>query len=78
MQIPVVIDGSQESLSSQERDRAVFAVEGESAEESLRLWRERFSSVLPADAEVVRVNRPSERASVGSICGRLEGRSAVR
>ena len=33
----------------------VFAVEGETVEESLLLWRERFAAVLPADTEVVRV-----------------------
>ena len=30
-------------------------VDADSAEESLRLWREKYAAVLPADAEVVRV-----------------------
>ena len=33
-------------------------VEGNTAEESLRLWRERFASVLTSDAEVVAVEQP--------------------
>lgn len=56
MQIPVVIErlpGNR--FRAKSATAQLFAVEGESAEESLRLWRERFSSVLPADAEVVRV-----------------------
>ena len=56
MQVPVLI----ESLPGN-RFRATsttslpLMVEGNSAEESLRLWRERYASVLPLDAQVVAV-----------------------
>ena len=56
MQIAVVIERLTDNrFRAKSATAQLFAVEGESAEESLRLWRERFSSVLPADAEVVRV-----------------------
>ena len=60
MQIPVVI----EPLPGN-RFRATSAapvplmMEGNSAEESLRLWREAYAAVLPADAEVVCVESSS-------------------
>ena len=57
MQIPIVI----EALPGN-RFRAKSAlslvVEANSAEESLRLWRERYASVIPSDAEVVAVEQP--------------------
>ena len=59
MQISIVI----EALPGN-RFRATSAsalpliVEANSAEESLRLWRERYASVIPSDAEVVAVEQP--------------------
>ncbi len=56
MQFPIVIEplpGNRfraKSAASQ-----FFTVEAGTAEESFRLWQERFASVLPSDAEVVRV-----------------------
>ena len=56
MQIPVVIEQlAGDRFRAKSATGHFFAVEGTSAEESLRLWRERFSSVLPADAELVQV-----------------------
>ena len=57
MQIPVVIERlSGNRFRAKSANAQLFAVEGDSAEESLQLWRERFAAVLPADAEVVRVD----------------------
>ena len=57
MQIPVVIERlSGNCFRAKNATAQLFAVEGDSAEESLQLWRERFAAVLPADAEVVRVD----------------------
>jgi hypothetical protein len=56
MQIPVVIErlpGNR--FRAKSAAAQLFAVEADSVEESLRLWRERFAAVLPANAEVVRV-----------------------
>ncbi len=59
MQIPVVIESLPGNrFRAKSASIQSFAVEGASAEESLRLWRERFSSVLPADAVIVRVESP--------------------
>ncbi len=53
MQIPVVIERlSGNRFRAKSATAQLFAVEGDSAEESLQLWRERFAAVLPADAEV--------------------------
>ena len=64
MQIPVVI----ESLPGN-RFRATNAApvpmmaDGDSAEESLRLWHEKYVAMLPADAEVVRVESANGNVS---------------
>ena len=54
MQIPVLIEPV---AGNRYRARCVssvpLSVEGASAYESLRLWREKYQSVLPADAEIV-------------------------
>ena len=60
MQIPVLIESLPGNrFRAKSASLHTFAVEGESAEESLRLWQERFASVLPADAVIVRVESSS-------------------
>ena len=59
MQIPIVIESLPGNRFRAKSTTALpLAVEGNTAEESLRLWRERFASVLPSDAEVVAVDQP--------------------
>jgi hypothetical protein len=53
MQIPVVIEPLPNNRFRAECSTPLpMIVEGDSAEDSLRRWREKFASVLPADAEV--------------------------
>ncbi len=53
MQIPVVIEPLPNNrFRAQSSSPLPMIVEGDSAEESLRLWREKFASCLPTDAEV--------------------------
>ncbi|HLQ43240.1 MAG TPA: hypothetical protein VK137_00810 [Planctomycetaceae bacterium] len=53
MQIPIVIEPLPNNrFRAQSSSPLSMIVEGDSAEESLRLWREKFSSCLPTDAEV--------------------------
>ena len=60
MQVPVTIEQlSGNRFRAKSATLQAFSVEGESAEESLRLWRERFGAVLPAGAEVVEVQSTS-------------------
>lgn len=56
MQFPVVIEPiSGNRFRAKCSTPIPMIVEGDSAEESLRLWREKYAAVLPADAEVVSV-----------------------
>ena len=60
MQIPIVIESLPGSRFRAKSTTALpLMVEANTAEESLRLWRERFASVLPSDAEVVAVEQPA-------------------
>ena len=60
MQIPLLIEPAS---GNRYRARSVspvsLSVEGSSADESLRLWREKYQSVLPADAEIVLCEPPA-------------------
>lgn len=59
MQIPIVIETLPGNRFRAKSTTALpMMVEGNSAEEWLRLWQDTFSSVLPDDAEVVAVEPP--------------------
>ena len=65
MQIPVVIEPLPNNrYRAQASSPLPMVVEGDSVEDSLRLWREKFSSVLPADAEVNVVRVQASSASL--------------
>ena len=60
MQIPVVIEPIPGNRFRAKCGTPIpMMVEGDSAEESLRLWQEKYAAILPADAEVVRVESAS-------------------
>ena len=59
MQIPILIEPLPGNRFRAKSTTALpLMVEGNSAEESLRLWHDTFSSVIPVDAEVVAVGFP--------------------
>ena len=65
MQIPVVIEPLPNNrFRAQPSSPLSMVVEGDSAEESLRLWREKFSSCLPVDAEVEVVSAAQSAAGL--------------
>lgn len=74
MQIPIVIESLPGNrFRAKSASLHTFAVEGESAEKSLRLWQERFASVLPADAVIVRVESPpTAEHSLTRFAGRFK------
>ena len=74
MQIPIVIESLPGNRFRAKSTTALpLMVEGNSAEESLRLWRERFASMLPSDAEVVAVEQPaSESHAFAKFIGTLK------
>ena len=58
MQIPIVIESLPGNRFRAKSTTALpLMVEANSAEESLRLWQERFAAYLPSDAEVVAVEQ---------------------
>ncbi len=74
MQIPVLIERlAGNRFRARSAAAQTFAVEGDTAEESLRLWRDRFASVLPADAEVVCVEpSPLDENPLARFAGDLK------
>lgn len=60
MQIPIVIESLPGNRFRATSTTALsLMVEANSAEESLRLWCERYASVLPSDAEIVAAEPPA-------------------
>lgn len=60
MQIPLLIEPiSGNRYRARCVSTASLSVEASSADESLRLWREKYQSVLPADAEIVLCEQPA-------------------
>lgn len=63
MQIPIVIESLPGNRFRATSTAALsLMVEANTAEESFRLWRERYASVLPSDAEVVAVEQPAQES----------------
>jgi hypothetical protein len=61
MQFPIVIEPISENRFRARCSASVpMIMEGDSAEESLRLWREKYAEVLPADAEVIQVKAAAD------------------
>ena len=59
MQISIVIESLPGNRFRAKSTTALpLIVEANTPEESLRLWHERYASVLPCDAEVVAVEQP--------------------
>ncbi len=77
MQIPIVIEALPGNRFRAKSASALpLIVEANSAEESLRLWRERYASVLPSDAEVVAVEQPvQETHAFGKYIGTQKKRT---
>ena len=79
MQIPIVIEALPGNRFRAKSTTALpSVVEAASAEESLRLWREKYAAVLPSDAEVVAVEQPArESHAFAKFIGTLKNEPLV-